>query len=188
MAQVAIDHGDHEEHKNEAHQPNFPHPAIPKIPLAVRMAAAGVICNALFLVGYNTAISMFHDRFEAATIYAGVYLVFIPIGHAINNWLVFGWPEEYLKNLLSNCPIAFGSIALGSATTAYLDNINFNDKAEAFVDSIMGVQEKHEEGGEFYSSLVVMAITGIFTFVGGQIVNNPDFMGKKPAAKDKKEL
>ena len=113
----------------------------------------------------------------ASTIYALVYFLFIPISHAFSSLVVFGWPKEYVKSLLSNFPIGLSAILIGSAFTAYLDRIRFEFIADDFVREYMTNKphvetDDFEEVGEFYSSLVVMMITGIWTYVISAMVNS----------------
>jgi hypothetical protein len=64
----------------------------------------GLLSNVLFMLCYNWCVEKF--TFVAPpTMYSIVYLVFIPIGHALVSLLVFGWPEKYIPSLLSNFPI-----------------------------------------------------------------------------------
>ena len=168
-------------------QPKLLHPLLNDIPQQIRFALQGTISNVIFMAAYNYAISIFHTTYEAATIYALVYLAFIPISHLLSVLIVFGWPNDYLKSLLSNCPIGLAAIPLGSACTAYLDNIEFNSKVESILSSLTTgavVQDEDSDTSEFYSSLVVMAVTGIFTYVASVYVNSSPSTIKD----DKKEL
>lgn len=144
------------------------------------------------MIAYNAAVVKFEDMASSSTIYATVYLIFIPISHAIISLLVFGWPERYVRSLMSNTPVGLTAIVLGAALTAYLDEIEFNEwVAEAVSEYwvLMGYKvdtngtkdsvtstlhnEASRGGGEFYSSLFVLIITGIWTFVLSVIVNAP---------------
>mmetsp|Transcript_16532 Transcript_16532/g.37949 ORF Transcript_16532/g.37949 Transcript_16532/m.37949 type:complete len:140 (+) Transcript_16532:387-806(+) len=139
------------------------------------------------MIWYNGAIARFEHRFASSTIYAIVYLLFIPASHALMCLLVFGWPTKYLKSLMSNAPIGLSSIVIGATCTAYLDRMGFEVMAEDWVRyHITGETHEEtdeaEETGEFYSSLTVMFITGIWTYILSAIVNAP------PTTPDKKEL
>lgn len=68
-----------------------------------------------------------HTRSGAPTMYSIVYLVFIPIGHAMVSLFVFGWPEHYCPSLMSNFPIGLTAIGIGGGLTAWLDSIDFNE-------------------------------------------------------------
>ena len=184
MPPIAVPEGNHPSDPKEEAKPRLLHPILEKIPQEIRFSLAGLVSNVAFMVSYNTAIHLFHKSFEAATIYAAVYFLFIPVSHAISRLFVFGWPEQYVQNLLSNAPIGLFGIALGSACTAYFDKIHFNSQIEAIVNNIMGwPQEESDEGSEFYSSLAVTAITGIFSYLASVYVNSPS-----KATSDKKEL
>jgi hypothetical protein len=137
---------------------------------------------------YNWALVMFEDKFIAPNIYAAVYLVFIPISHFMVSILVFGWPEHYCNSLLNNFPIGLTAIALGTALTAYLDSIQFSKRVDEYVIAnftflhLTPKEEKEEEKSEFWSSLVVLAVTSIWTYILSIVVN------QVPAKSDKKEL
>mmetsp|Transcript_3683 Transcript_3683/g.5305 ORF Transcript_3683/g.5305 Transcript_3683/m.5305 type:complete len:194 (+) Transcript_3683:101-682(+) len=163
------------------------HPSLLNIPLQVRFGIQGVLSNVLFMILYNTAIEQFAHVYAASSIYAVVYFFYIPIGHAMSSLLVFGWPSAYVQNLLSNYPIGLTSIVIGSACTAYLDKIEFNASAEQFVETYIMKKDTtvvdEEDTGEFYSSLVVVLVTGIYAYLGSVYVNS------QPKSKDgKKEL
>ena len=100
--------------------------------------------------------------------------------------LVFGWPTKYISSLVSNYPIGLTAILLGSTLTAYLDRIGFEGMAKDWVISNVLAQkpEDHQEveNSEFHSSMVVMLVTSVWTFVLSVLVNSPS---SKP---DKKEL
>mmetsp|Transcript_5821 Transcript_5821/g.9670 ORF Transcript_5821/g.9670 Transcript_5821/m.9670 type:complete len:239 (-) Transcript_5821:151-867(-) len=157
---------------------NLCHPALLKVPMQVRFGLAGTISNVIFMIGYNTAVPRFDHLMAASTIYAIVYLLFIPIIHALNSLVVFGWPTEYLKSLISNFPIGLSAIVIGATFTAYLDRIRFEVWADDFV-RLHITQNPHvetddvEDLGEFYSSLVVMTITGVWSYVISVMVNSP---------------
>jgi hypothetical protein len=86
---------------------------------------------------------------------------------------------------MSNAPIGLTAIALGALLTAYLDQISFNKLA---VDGIaqgwssLGYETEpkpQEEKGEFYSSLLVLVITGVWTFVLSVVINAPSETSEK---------
>jgi hypothetical protein len=137
---------------------------------------------------YNWALVLFEDKFLAPNIYAAVYFVFIPISHLMVSLLVFGWPEHYCNSLLNNFPIGLTAIAIGTALTAYLDSIQFSQRVDAYVIENFKVlrltpkKEEDEEKTEFWSSLVVLAVTSIWTYILSIVVN------QVPAKSDKKEL
>ena len=104
---------------------------------------------------------------------------------------------------MSNAPVGLTAIILGAGLTAYLDEIEFNNwVADAMVEyeSMLGLTlgagpttngeatlmpapggamqrslhaEESRGGGEFYSSLFVLIITSIWTFVLSVMVNAP---------------
>ena len=100
------------------------------------------------MVAYNEAVVQFEHKASSSTIYAVVYLIFIPISHAIISLLVFGWPERYIRSLISNAPVGLTAIVLGAGLTAYLDKIEFNGwVAEAVAEYWKALGYKVEEGG-----------------------------------------
>jgi hypothetical protein len=158
------------------------------------------------VIAYNAAVVKFEKSASSSTIYAVVYLFFIPISHVLISLLVFGWPERYVRSLMSNTPVGITAIVLGAALTAYLDDIEFNEwVAEAVTEyhTMMGFtiapaaeaaattgdrkltasaadaaatmleKEAARGGGEFYSSLFVLIVTSIWTFVLSVMVNAP---------------
>ena len=145
----------------------------------VRFGLNGFISNVGFMVAYNSAVGQFESMAPPSTIYSVVYAIFIPVGHALISLLVFGWPERYFPSLMSNAPIGLTAIALGAMLTAYLDRIGFNKLAVDYIAegwSSLGYESEPtpvEEKGEFYSSLVVLLITGVWTFVLSVVINSP---------------
>jgi len=161
---------------NKEAPPKLLHPFLHRIPMHVRFGLNGFLSNLLFMVAYNEAVIEFESIFSSSTIYATVYLVFIPISHAIISLLVFGWPQRYIRSLMSNAPVGLTAILLGASLTAYLEKVEFN----GWVDRLYkGSQEKSSTdiggggGSEFYSSIFVLLVTGIWTFVLSVVVNAP---------------
>ena len=155
--------------------------------MQVRFGVAGLLSNVIFMIVYNGCIAWFEDLYAASFIYSVVYFCFIPVSHALTSLLVFGWPSgRYIQSLLSNYPIGLTAIALGAWCTAYLDRIAFNERVEDFIRENMSFAEEaatdEDEKGEFYSSLVVMVITSVWSYVLSVMVNTPS------TDKDKKEL
>eukprot|EP00535_Pseudo-nitzschia_heimii_P002584 CAMPEP_0197176982 /NCGR_PEP_ID=MMETSP1423-20130617/2746_1 /TAXON_ID=476441 /ORGANISM="Pseudo-nitzschia heimii, Strain UNC1101" /LENGTH=269 /DNA_ID=CAMNT_0042626451 /DNA_START=181 /DNA_END=990 /DNA_ORIENTATION=- len=178
-------------------KPRLLHPILHRVPMHLRFGLNGFLSNVLFMVAYNQAVVTFEKSVSSSTLYATVYLIFIPISHAIISLLVFGWPEHYVRSLMSNAPVGLTAIVLGAALTAYLDEIEFNvwvaDAAMQYrnmlgytIDSAGTAggkpttmqtppvqNEASRGGGEFYSSLFVLIVTGIWTFVLSVMVNAP---------------
>lgn len=174
-------------------KPRLLHPILHKVPLNFRFGLYGFLSNVSFMVAYNAAVVKYENMASSSTIYATVYLVFIPFSHAIISLLVFGWPERYVRSLVSNAPVGLTAIVLGAALTAYLDQIEFNvwvaeavteyrnilgytiEEAEGKPKQIATTVEKEASrgGGEFYSSLFVLIVTGIWTYVLSVMVNAP---------------
>lgn len=154
----------------------------------VRFGIYGFLSNVLFMIAYNTAVVRFDGLATSSAIYSIVYLIFIPVSHLLLSLLVFGWPERYLPSLLSNAPVGLTAIALGAALTAYLDQIEFNKLVVRYKYKYWNwlgyvVESSPDESkGEFYSSLFVLLITGVWTFILSIIINSPS----EPS--DKKEL
>lgn len=145
----------------------------------VRFGLNGFLSNVGFMLAYNTAVVQFEGAAQPSTIYSIVYLIFIPVSHALISLLVFGWPERYSKSLMNNAPVGLTAIALGAVLTEYLDEMNFNmmvSKSVAQGLSSMGYATEsieEDEKGEFYSSLLVLLVTGIWTFVLSVFINSP---------------
>lgn len=139
---------------------------------------------------YNFLVETF-AIFPASRIYAVWYCCYIPIGHALNALLVFGWPDPYLPSLLSNAPIGLTAMTVGTLMTEYLDRIHFDAYVAPLASNLPFMPPpptNEEEPGEFYSSLVVMAVTGIFSYTASVYVNSGPSSKKGGAKGDKKEL
>jgi hypothetical protein len=140
------------------------------------------------MVAYNKAVYTFEHMAHPSTIYSVVYLIFIPLGHAAVSLLVFGWPEKYLFSLLSNSPIGLTALAIGAMLTAYLDRIHFEQTVEEFIrnnftfSSMPPLADDPNHQSEFYSSLLVLVVTSIWSYVLSIYVNSP------PKKSEKKEL
>ncbi|KAL3903886.1 MAG: hypothetical protein SGILL_010276 [Bacillariaceae sp.] len=152
------------------------------------------------MVAYNYAVVEFEHLANSSTIYATVYLIFIPVTHACISLLVFGWPERYMRSLMSNAPVGLTAIVLGAALTAYLDEIEFNRWVAEAVEEywkMLGYAVESPaspapldvssdngntggaKSGEFYSSIFVLVVTGIWTFVLSVFVNAPQESSEK---------
>jgi hypothetical protein len=74
---------------------------------------------------------------------------------------------------------------LGSTLTAYLDRIGFETIAEEWImTNILGKKPEDrqaEENSEFHSSMVVMIVTSVWTYVLSVMVNSPS---SKPGEKE----
>ena len=142
------------------------------------------------MVVYNYAVYMFEHRVAVTTIYSIVYFIFIPLGHASVSVLVFGWPERYMFSLMSNFPIGLTAIAIGGLLTGYLDSVQFSDRVDDFIRDYATFSkmpprtsgEEEEYKSEFWSSLLVLIVTSIWTYVLSIYVNSI------PTKSDKKEL
>jgi hypothetical protein len=125
------------------------------------------------MTGYNLSILHFeHLGYSPSTIYAIFYMLYIPVGHFLGCIFVFGWPDNYVANLLSNAPVGLSAMAVGTVLTGFLSSIEFDAKVEAWSSQLMGtIPEEKEEEGEFYASLVVMVVTGVWTYLLCMYVN-----------------
>jgi len=136
--------------------------------------------NILFVFGYQTMLSHFEKQgYSASAIYSVFYLFFIPVAHAFTCLLVFGWPATYIPSLLSNVPIGLSAMAIGATATGWLDRIGFDHRADEFINTQMevfgGVWKNRDAAGTEdvegkYSSIVVLIITGIWSYVFTVIV------------------
>lgn len=171
-----------------------------KISITTRFAFNGLLSNVLFMLAYNWSIENIPE-IAPPTMYSIVYLIFIPIGHAMVSLLVFGWPEKYCPSLMSNFPIGLTAIGIGGGLTAWLDSVDFNQQVANYVRNNFQslstsfstntggttAQEANdgddeEATGEFYSSIVVLVITSLWTYILSIYVNSP------PEKSEKKEL
>ena len=138
------------------------------------------------MVVYNYAVTVFEHRTAVSTIYSIVYFVFIPFGHVCVSLLVFGWPERYVASLMSNFPIGLTAIAIGGLLTGYLDSVKFSDRVEEFIrDNLKFLPPRvtaDETDSQFWSSLLVLVVTSIWTYVLSIYVNSI------PSKSEKKEL
>ena len=73
--------------------------------MQIRYTVYGALSSALFMVLYNAAVPRLSHLYVPSTIYAGTYLVFIPIQHAMAGIqsMVFAWPA---------CKVLAGRLAL----------------------------------------------------------------------------
>jgi hypothetical protein len=153
-------------------KPRLLHESLHVIPQTLRFGATGAFGNVLFLLGYNLCLSAWESpRFPASRIYAIFYCIFIPIAHALNSVLVFGWPQHYLASLVSNAPIGLSAMLIGTACTGYLDQIHFERTIHQFISSSDDLWNTQDHKEQFYSSLIVMAITGLWSYALAMWVN-----------------
>lgn len=171
-----------------AHKPQLIHESLDGLPRTARFLFNGLLTQVLFMTGYNLSVAAFEPRgFEPATIYAVFYLGYIPVGHFLGCCFVFGWPADYLTNLAANAPIGLTAMALGTALTGLLSKVEFNASAVEWIAAATGREPPtpEEEEGEFYSSLVVLAATSLWSFLLAVYVNSAPADGKKsPVEKD----
>jgi hypothetical protein len=153
-----------------------------KVPLQFRFGFNGLLSNILLVVVYNWAVENF-STIAPSTVYSVVYLIFIPLGHAMASLLVFGWPERYFPSLVSNFPIGLTGLALGGILTAYMDQVHFNERVTSYIrDNYTFSRMPAQDEGEFYSSLAVLVATSIWTYVLSVYINS------LPTKSEKKEL
>ncbi len=93
--------------------------------------------------------------------------------YALQCLFVFGWPNNYVPSLMSNAPIGLTTMSIGTMLTGFLSKVEFNARAEDWISSTFRMDPKDDadEGGEFYSSLVVMVATGMWSYVLSLYVN-----------------
>lgn len=151
---------------------------VSNLPLLARFGLSGILGNGIFVAVYNWSIYIFDDLASTFAIYSVVYALSIPLNHFLNCGLVFGFPPQgkYLRNLASNVPVGLSTLVVGAVSTTYLEKAGFEDMVVSFLSgSKQVVEEEPEEkmGEQFYISLVVLIITGIWSFVLLNIVNAP---------------
>lgn len=151
---------------------------------------------------YNWAVERFSSMvLQPTAIYGILYFIFIPASHVLLSLFVFGWPERYWTSLVSNYPIGLTALAIGCLLTAYLDQLGFNDYVTDYIrdfctfttmpairreegESAAAAQlrqrrEVAEAGGELYSSVLVLAVTSLWTYVLSVYVNGPPTKSQK---------
>ena len=150
------------------------------IPQDLRFVITGAINTVGLILTLWIATVSFKHLYSASTIYTYVNLLYIPVGHAMSSLIVFGWPRQYVKNLLLNAPIGLTATALGSYITGYLEIIAFDTLCYEFLED-WNILENSGEGGSLFSSVLVMIITGIWGYLLSNFVNS----GPKTKAGDK---
>ena len=160
------------------------------IPIQFRFGFTGLLSNVLFMGVYNWSVEQLSHVVPASAIYGILYFVFIPASHFLLSLFVFGWPERYIKSLASNFPIGLTALAIGCLLTAYLDEAGFNDWVTDYIRDFFTfstMPARREEGqpiptntaGEWYSSMVVLAVTSLWTYVLSVYVNGPPTKAQK---------
>ena len=123
--------------------------------------------------------------YSSSSIYTCVNLLYIPVGHAISSLIVFGWPKQYVKNLLMNAPIGLTATALGGVITGYLAKIEFDALCYEILEEWELIVNEGEKGGTLFSSVLVMIITGIWGYLLANYINgSPKKKVGKKGAKD----
>eukprot|EP00581_Thalassiosira_minuscula_P018168 CAMPEP_0183715452 /NCGR_PEP_ID=MMETSP0737-20130205/9664_1 /TAXON_ID=385413 /ORGANISM="Thalassiosira miniscula, Strain CCMP1093" /LENGTH=80 /DNA_ID=CAMNT_0025944547 /DNA_START=349 /DNA_END=591 /DNA_ORIENTATION=+ len=79
-------------------------------------------------------------------------------------------------------------MAIGTALTGFLSKMEFDGMVDDWMASAFGTPHPpKEEEGEFYASLVVMVVTGVWSYVLSQYVNaakEPEKKGEKDPSKE----
>lgn len=158
------------------------HPMLHQIPVLIRFIISGVTGNLIFLVAYNTTLSMVKG-YPASTIFAVVQFFCIILNHWLNVSIVFGWPANYLGSLMANTPVGLSSLALGTFTTGYLEGVEFD---LWLAEQVWFLNPEEAVVGGLATSIFVMALTGVYNYVALNIVNASS--GSKKTSDDKKEL
>mmetsp|Transcript_46370 Transcript_46370/g.68452 ORF Transcript_46370/g.68452 Transcript_46370/m.68452 type:complete len:185 (+) Transcript_46370:88-642(+) len=174
-------------------EPRLLHPYLNRIPTTIRFGALGFISNGLFLLGLEFASHHLGESFHASTIYSAFYLCYMPVGHLLTCLLVFGWPKKYLKSFFSTVPIGLTAMTLGSVLTGYLDRIGFDQIADVFVQhklALLGIDSFNKDEEEIfeYSPVVVMVLTGLWTFVLTNLVMSSGGKGKKAEEEEEEDM
>eukprot|EP00977_Amphora_coffeiformis_P000854 scaffold184_cov179-Amphora_coffeaeformis.AAC.13 len=167
--------------KSQPHapEPRLIHPILNKISVTTRFAFNGLLSNVLFMLAYNWSIENISE-IAPPTMYSIVYLIFIPIGHAMVSLFVFGWPEKYFPSLMSNFPIGLTAIGIGGGLTAWLDSVKFNEMVAEYIRNNYRFSSMPSDNeGEFYSSIVVLVVTSLWTYILSIYVNAPPEMSEK---------
>ena len=165
------------------------HPSLQAIPQSIRFSIAGGISNLIFIAGYNTAVdnSYVASVLTITQIYAVCYSIFIPINHAIVSLLVFGWPTQYVPSLATNIPQSVSAMLLGTILIGYFETIQLEQQIDQFLVR-SGIVTVADEPRELYCSILVMIITGIWSYLLAQYANNTEKKKTNKKKKDTKKL
>jgi len=140
--------------------------------MPMRFVLSGVTGNVFFMTLYNWAYAAFQSVAPASTVFSVVQFVCIIVNHFLNVGIVFGWPEHYLSSLMSNMPVGLASLALGAFTMGQLEAADFDGTVQQFLGIVSDSADNATKGG-FYSSIIVMIVTGLFNYVALNMVNAP---------------
>ena len=149
----------------------------------MRFPLSGVLGNAIFLAAYNQTLQLVD--WPASTVFAVVQFGCIFVNHWLNISLVFGWPDNYVASLAANAPVGLSALGLGAWITSTLEAAAFDLWLAEQVPWLLDPAQ--QTVGGFWTSIVVMIATGLFSYVALTLVN-----AKTPAddeaKKKKKEL
>uniref|UniRef100_A0A7S2DWY2 Uncharacterized protein n=1 Tax=Helicotheca tamesis TaxID=374047 RepID=A0A7S2DWY2_9STRA len=168
-------------------EPKLFHPALAQLPVPIRFMVSGLVGTIFFMGFYNRAYAAFQSVASASQVFAVVQFLCIIVNHFLNVGIIFGWPESYMKSLMSNMPVGIVSLGLGAFSMGQMEKMDFDAKMEelvGFAGSSPGDDGEEEKGGLF-SSIAVVIITGVFNYVVLNIINAPS---PTPSKEPKKEL
>ncbi len=152
------------------------------IPQAIRFPMAGAFNTLVMMTSLYFATAAFEGTYSASTVYSVVSIACLPIGHAVSSLIVFGWPKPYIPNLLMNLPIGMSSTVVGTICTGILESIEFDEKCTSLMQELNLIVIKEEDSGNLFSSVLVIVITGLWSYVLSVYVNST------PKKKHDKEL
>lgn len=160
----------HQDPKKQSSSSRLFHPILEDIPLPIRFVISGVTGNAIFLILYNTALHSFQSVYDAGTIFAVVQFGCIILNHWLNVGIVFGFPNNYLSSLASNMPVGLTSLALGAWLANACAHVQLDQRVREWM---MGsTTTVTDDAGGLASSVVVMAVTGIFNYIVLNLIND----------------
>eukprot|EP00957_Ditylum_brightwellii_P066110 5014933-Ditylum_brightwellii.AAC.1 len=150
--------------------------------MPIRFALSGLVGTIFFMGFYNWAYATFQSVASASQVFAVVQFLCIIVNHFLNVGIIFGWPSNYIGSLMSNMPVGLISLGLGAFSMDQMEKADFDGK----MGDLLGfggssiANDGGEEKGGIFSSIAVVAITGVFNYVALNIVNAPPPESKEP--------
>jgi hypothetical protein len=141
----------------------------------MRFCMSGMFCNISKVVLYNGTVELLRGIATPARIYSVLEVGMMFLGHCLGCLIVFGWPDRYWTNFMTNTPVGILGMIIGTSLTAYLTNVHFNDRMIHWIKTDFTLLQVREEG-DVYTSLLVLTVTNIWTYVAANLVNRPKYL------------
>jgi hypothetical protein len=145
------------------------------IPLHLRFGMSGIFCNITKVVLYNVTVELLRGIATPARIYSILDVLMMFVGHGMGCLIVFGWPDQYCTNFMNNTPVGIIGMIIGTSLTAYLTTVHFNDRMIDWIKTDFTILPVREDG-DVYTSLVVLTVCNVWTFVAANVVNRPKYL------------